>query len=181
MKISKSFLALVAIIVLTSSCCNKLEDLLDVTFNVEYSVDLDAIVPPLANLKTTNGNFSASASIDPNTNEKFAEYADKIKGVEITSISAKVLEISKQVTIEHASIAVFSGTKNTSWAFSNEILTVGKILTMGNESGQWTIVQDILEDKNIFTVDVVGETDVDDVEFTIEITIRSKVIANPLN
>lgn len=165
---------------ITSSGCKKLASLLDVTFNTEYSVELDAIVLPKNGLKQTEGVFSTSATIDPNSNAEFLKYAHKIKDIEITSISAKVLSISKPVIIETASISIFSETKNTSWNFTNELISLGKVLTLGNESNQWIKVQDILGDKNIFTIFVDGHTNVDDVEFTIEVTINATITANPL-
>jgi hypothetical protein len=165
---------------MSSSSCNKLAGLLDVSFNAAYSVQLDAVVPPNDGLKQTEGMFSASATIDPNSNAEFLKYANKIKDIQINSISAKVLSISKPVTIETASISIFSGTKNTSWNFTNELINAGKILTLGNDSNQWMDVQNILNDKNVFTVFVDGKTDVDDVEFTIEVTINAKITANPL-
>lgn len=180
MKKIKTAVSLVIVIILISSGCNKLENLLDVTFNAEYAVDLEAVIPPSLNLKQASGTFSASATIDPASNADFSRYADKIKEIEITSISAEVLNISKPLTLKMASIAVFSDTRSTSWNFTEEIITVGKILTLGNESNQWIIVQNILEDKNIFTVFIDGETDVDDVMFTLEITIKTIVTANPL-
>jgi len=180
MKNIKYLTPLIIIIVMSSSSCKKLADLMDVSFNTAYSVQLAAVVPPDHVLKQTEGIFSASATIDPNSNAEFLKYAHKIKDIEITSISAKILSISKPVTIETASISIFSDTKNTSWNFTNELINAGKILTLGNDSNQWIIVQNILNDKNIFTVIVNGKTDVDDVEFTIEVTINATITANPL-
>jgi len=180
MKNIKYLIPLIVIIVMSSSSCKKLTGLLDVSFNTAYSVQLLAIVPSNNSLKQTEGVFSASATIDPNSNAEFLKYAHKIKDIEITSISAKVLSISKPVTIETASISVFSGTKNTSWNFTNESINLGKVLTLGDESNQWIIVQDILGDKNIFTVFVEGKTNVDDAKFTIEVTINAIITANPI-
>jgi hypothetical protein len=180
MKNIKSLVSLVLIIILASTGCKKLENLLDVTFNAEYTVNLEAVIPPASDLKQSAGVFSACKIIDPNSNSEFSAYADKIKKIEITSISAKVLSINKPVTIKMASIAIFSETGSTAWNFSNEAITVGKILTLGNESSQWIIAQNIFTDKNIFTILLDGETNVDDVNFTLEVTIKTKVTANPL-
>jgi hypothetical protein len=176
----KNLFPILILLIFTSTSCNKLEELLDVTFSTEYSVELNAIIPPSNHLKEAQGNFSASATINPNSNSDFSTYANKIKEIEITSITAKVISISKQVTIEMANISVSSGDLNTSWNFSNEVITAGKILSLGNDSNQWGKVQDILENLNTFTVFLDGTTDVDDVEFTIEVTINSKITANPL-
>ncbi len=150
------------------------------TFNAEYAVNLEAIIPPSVSLKESEGIFSASATINPNSNAEFSRYADKIKDIEITSISAKVISLSKAVTIKTASIAVFSETRSTAWSFSNETISVGKVLSLDNNSNQWIIVQDILNDKNIFTIFIDGETDVNDVTFTVEVTVKTKITANPL-
>ena len=181
MKKLKNQIPIIILVILTLSGCNKLEELFDVTFNAEYSVDLNAIVPPSNDLKQSQGNFSASDTINPNSNTDFQAYAEKIKDIEITSISAKVISISKQVTIEMANVSISSGTLNTSWNFSNEVITAGKVLTFDNESGQWNKVQDIIESLETFTVFIDGTTDVDDVEFTLEVTIKTKITANPLD
>jgi len=180
MKNVKYIIPLITIIVMSLSSCKKLVGLLDVSFNTAYSVQLDAIVPPNNGLKQTEGMFNASATIDPNSNAEFLKYSDKIKGIQITSISAKVISISKPVNIETANISIISETKRTSWTFTNELMSVGKILTLGNESNQWISVQDILSEKILFTILVNGQTDVDDVEFTIEVTINAIITANPL-
>ncbi len=180
MKKLQKLILLIVLVIFVSTGCNKLEELLDVTFSTEYSVNLNAIVPPSNYLKQDEGNFSASGTINPNSNTDFLTYADKIKDIEITSISAKVISISKQVTIEMANISISSSNLNTSWNFSDEVITVGKVLTFGNESGQWNKVQDILESLNTFTVFIDGKTDVNDVEFTLEINIKSIITANPL-
>ena len=180
MKKAKQFLILVAVIILVSSGCNKLENLLDVTFNAEYTVNLGAVTYPSQGLKQSTGLFSASATIDPTSNSDFLKYAEKIKEIEITSVSAKVLSINKPFTIETASIAVFSESRNTAWNFTNEIINIGKFFTLGNNSDQWAIIHNIIEDQNTFTVLVDGETNVDNVEFTLEITIKTKITANPL-
>lgn len=178
---TKSFVSLVVVIILVLSGCQKIENLLDVTFNAEYSVDLEAVIPPISNTKQADAIFSASATIDPNSNSKFSQYAEKIKDIEITSISAEILSISKPVTLKVASIAVFSESRNAAWNFTNEILTAGKILSLSNSSNQWTIIQNIIKDKETFTIYIDGETDVDDVSFTVEVTVKTKVTANPLN
>lgn len=180
MKNAKSLISFIAIIVITTSSCKKLANILDVTFNTSYTVELKAMVPPYSGLKQADGMFSVSATIDPNSNVSFLKYAHKIKEIQISSISAKVIGISKPVTIETANISIFSTEKNASWNFTNELISVGKVLTFGNETNQWISVQDILNEKNIFSVLIEGKTDVDDVEFTIEVTINAKITANPL-
>lgn len=160
--------------------CQKIKNLLDVTFNVEYSVNLDATIEPAINLSQNAGLFSVNTTIDPYNDAEFSRYAQKIKEIQITSISAKILTINKPLTLYNASVVVFNGTRYTFWDFDNETLSVGKILDLGNNSNQWSTVQNILLDKNIFTILIDGETDVDDAEFTIEVTIISKIIANPL-
>ncbi len=180
MKSIKTLISLVTIIILASSGCNKLENLLDVTFNAEYKANLEVIIPTALILKQSTGMFSASKTIDPASNSEFLAYADKIKKIEITSISAKVISINKPVTLKVASIAIFSETRSTAWNFSNEAINVGKVLTLGNETNQWIITQNIFNDKNIFTIFIDGETNVEDISFTLEVTIKTKVTANPL-
>lgn len=67
------------------------------------------------------------------------------------------------------------------WEFENVELNQGTVLTLDNSSGQFDNMQAILDSTNIFTAEVSGTTDKDDVTFTLKVTIKTTVTANPLD
>lgn len=181
MKSTGKYILALIITIMIFSGCKKIKELFDISFDVEYSVQLDVIVPPKLNQKAALGSFSANATIDPLSDSEFSRYLDKIKSIEITEISAKVISISRNVTLESASIFIYSNQFETEWSFINEIITVGKVLSLDNDAGQWNTIQNLLEAKSSFNIEIMGETDVDDAQFTFELTVKSRITANPLD
>jgi len=152
--------------------------LLDVKFDANFKSDLNIDVPT----GTKSATFSAEATIDPQSNTDFAEYGSKIKEIEIKEAKATILAINKTVVMENAEISVTSGSMTPAkWNYSNETLAVGTVLTLGNESGQWDNVQAILNAQNAFTTAINGTISEDDVQFTLQIEIKTSVTANPLD
>ncbi|HQQ13007.1 MAG TPA: hypothetical protein PK855_07585, partial [Bacteroidales bacterium] len=64
----------------TNTGCEKIKDLADVTFDADFTSTMDATVEPTS-LKSGQamGYFAEETTIDPNTNEDFKTYANKIK------------------------------------------------------------------------------------------------------
>ncbi|NOX87064.1 MAG: hypothetical protein GXO86_14075 [Chlorobi bacterium] len=158
------------------SGCNKAKEALDVTFNANYKTNLNVDVPAVARSVT----FSESETIDPASDPEVSKYWDKIKKFEVQEITGSIISISKNVTLVSATLSVFNETKNAQWTFTNVPLAVGTTLTLDNSNGQWDTVAQILQDKKVFTVSVNGEVSEGDVSFTILVTIKTKVTANPL-
>ncbi len=178
MKITKIAMAMLFAAIIVSSC-KTVNDALDVTFDTSFKSDLNIDVP--AGTKADiNGSFSESATIDPMGDPNVAKYADNIKSFEVTAITGKIVAINKDVNISNFNIAVASATMNASWNFPSVAVTQGTELTLSNDDGQWDTINSILGDKDVFTVSASGETDQDDVQFSLQITISTRVTANPL-
>ncbi len=178
MKTMTKLLLLLAVVALLSPGCEKAKDLLDVKFDANFKSDLNIDVPA----GTKSATFGAEATIDPQSNTDFAEYGSKIKEIEIKEAKATILAINKTVVLENAEISVTSGSMTPAkWSFSNENLAVGTVLTLGNDSGQWDNVQAILNTQNAFTTAINGTVSEDDVQFTLQIEIKTSVTANPLD
>lgn len=161
--------------------CEKTKSLLDVTFDADFDTILDVIVEPAGGEKVSSGVFYASAEIDPMSNDDFAEYAEKIKDIGVKSIIAEVTSISMPAVLLSADLTISSDNVDpASWAFANEDLHQGKTFTLGNENGQWDRVQTMLNNQNLITVVMEGSTDEENLEFTLEVTIGTEVVANPL-
>lgn len=176
------FIALFVMAGMLFTACDKVKDLGDVKFDADFSTNLD-IHSVAADMKSTQGSFQASATINPLDNSDMATYANLIKEIKVNEITAEVLNISDApVMLESAVFEISSdGFPSAVWEFENEELNVGTILTMDNTSGQFDKMQNILDSTNVFTAEVSGSTDKDDVTFTLKVTIKTTVTANPLD
>ncbi len=169
---------LVLLVAITFLAC---EDLADVTFTTDYSAVIEADVP--ASVKSGDeitATFSVSDQIDPNSDEDFEKYSEKIKDIDITDIKGIFLETSKTVMLDHAVVRVVYGGYEASWTFQNLEVTMGKELDLGDYTDNWTTVENILNEKEEFSVWLEGETNEDDFQMKLEVTIESEVTANPL-
>jgi PBP1b-binding outer membrane lipoprotein LpoB len=175
-----SFLLLFASIIFSG--CEKIKSLADVTFEAEFSTDLPVQVLPTKNNSNVNGAFFETATIDPLSDSEFAKYADKIKKIEVVEATAEIISINPSpITLITANLeASATDFSSAVWTFTNESLTQGKIITLGNENSQWTNLQNILDSKEVFTVTLQGQADVDEASFTVRIKYKSKITANPL-
>lgn len=167
---------MVLTITMVYSGCSKL----DIDFDASYDANLMVQVPP-SGMKNTGYHFLASATIDPMSDPDFSKYANKIKDVKVKEVVAEVTSVSKPVTILNCDLSMSATGYDTAlWSFTNESVVVGKKFTLGNNSGEWDKVQTILSDKKELTITIEGHTDQDDVQFTIKVTVKSDVTANPL-
>jgi hypothetical protein len=179
----KNVFKLASIILLTSLVfvsCNKVKSLADVTFDTTFTADLDCVVPP-ASAREIDGTFSSSAVINPASDPDVAQYLDNIIGYDILSMTGTITSISADnVTLSSSTASVYNASNNASWQFTDVPLTVGATLNFGNENGQWSTVDQILMTGQEFTVSLEGETNEDDVTFTVQLAIETQVTANPL-
>lgn len=156
--------------------CSKLEDATDVEFNANYDANLNASVTA-PDLKAA---FIAEDQINPLENEQVAQYIDKIKNVEIQSMTAEITSIDKDVTLVTGELDVFTDANTATWQMNDVPLTQGAKLDLGNENGQWDTMQSIFAEKKAFTVKLTGSTDMGPVNFTMKVTFQTKITANPL-
>ncbi|MFA5418810.1 MAG: hypothetical protein WC341_10160 [Bacteroidales bacterium] len=162
------------------SGCKEAKNLLDVTFQADYETDMDIAVSP--DLKAgINGTFSSSTTIDPLTDETFKKYADNIKSVEILEVTGKITLVSQNAVMQTADLNITaSEMPNAQWLFTNEPIEVGNVISFTNENGQLDRLSNILNERKAFTLTFSGQTDSDDITYTMSFFIRAKVVANPI-
>jgi hypothetical protein len=177
----RKFIGIICAIAITGILlpgCDKVNDLNTKTFDATFSTDLNCSVPVLSESRA-NPTFSASAVINPTSDPNVNIYLNNIKSYEIQSLKGTITSMSQEnVTLVLADLNIYNFQDTASWAYQNELLTVGKVLEMGNENGQWDKVSGILKDGQEFTVLITGETDFAGVTFTIKVDIETKVTAN---
>ena len=164
---------------LVFSGCKKIGDALDVTFNATFKTDLNIDIPAGTSARDI-GVFDETESIDPLTDENVKKYQDLIKGVEVDGITVTVTSISKDVVLTNLRFSVKGDNGEAIWEIASLPVTQGTKHILGNDSGQWDTVNSILEMKKVFTVSASGQSSEDDVEFTFEYVINTKITANAL-
>lgn len=184
-KIMKKLIAIISALFLFSivfTACDEddAEDLADVTFNVEYSKDLNLVTEAKGGLKAgIDGTFSVQDTIDPFSSGDYDKYSDNIKEVKITEVKGEVTSINKDFTLVQTNLEVTSGYV-AEWSFTDVAVTTGTTLSLDNANGQWDEVEKMLDQGTPIALFLYGETDEDDVEFTMKVTIKAEITANPL-
>jgi hypothetical protein len=176
-KISVIFCAM-AFAAMVMTGCDKVKNLNTVDFDATFAANLDCIT---AGQKSSLlvPTFSASAVIVPTEDPNVNIYLSNIQKYDIQSVKGTITSMSQEnVTMTSADLTIYNFQYNAGWEFQNELLTVGKTLTLGNEKGQWDTVSQILKDGQEFTVLITGEADFSGVTVTIKIDIETKVTAN---
>ena len=181
---NRIFLLTVLASFLVITGCEKIKNLADVEFDADYSADIDVTIAPdeKSALKATqNYTFNESETIDPNSNSDFDKYADKIKDVEVKSVTAEVISINKEVTLTATTLEIFSDNHSASWYFEEKVVNVGTSLSLQQDDAKLTAMEKIIDEREPFTVSVRGESSKDDVQMTIRVTVKTKITANPLD
>lgn len=178
MKFTKIAMAMVFATMIVASC-NTVKDALDVTFDTSFKAPFNINVPS-GTKAGVDGTFAESLTIDPLSDPDIEQYADNIKSFEVTGVTGTITAINKDVTLNNMVVSVTSGTKVASWTFTNQQISQGTQLVLSNDNGQWDTVNSILNDLTVFTASVAGDTDEDGVQFTYELEIAIRVVANPL-
>jgi hypothetical protein len=159
--------------------CDKVDDLNTVKFDASFTGDVTCNTAGGLKSSLNNPVFAGSAVIEPTSDPNVNIYLSNIKSYDIQSVKATITSMSQEnVTLIAADLDIYNFQHMAKWSFQNELLTTGKTLTFGNETGQWDIVGDILKDGQEFTVQLIGEADFSGVTFTVKVEIETKVEAN---
>ncbi len=171
---------LIVLLGITHSSCDKIKSLADVKFESEFATNLNINIEPGIQKASINGVFYAEATIDPNSDDEFAKYAEKIKEINIKSARIEI------VSIDPSPIQLITGelrfttesVGDAVWSYENVSLEAGASLEM--DESQWSKVNAILDKKSVFTVILSGQTDVEAGSFVAKVMVKSEIVANPL-
>lgn len=158
------------------SGCNKAKELLDVKFNTEFSVDLPVNV---SGGRSIDGSFFVEETIDPLADEEVEKYIDNIKSFEITEIKGIFHQVDPDFDLSGGLVKVSSDSKEASWSLPVQEITNGSVVTLDDQNGQWQTTNDILGEKQPFTVHFSGTTSGEE-DFVLQVIIKTKITANPL-
>jgi len=167
-------LILTAIIVsaLTISC-EKIKDAS--TFDIEptFISMVECKVPAILNA-TTTAVFSGSSVINPRSDTKVNVYLNSIESYEIKSMTATITSMSRSnVTLVSGDLILKNFNREIKWTLQQELLSVGKTITLKNDNGQLNALSQTLKDGQEFGVITTGMADFSDISFTIKIEIKT--------
>ncbi len=170
---------LILLLILAGTIATGCKKLLDVDFDADFKATIPVDAVPT--LKSTNGVFDKTVTIDPTTNAEYLKYADKIKEIEVTGVTGTITSVNP------TGVNLLSGTAEISkegFATVIIIIPTSVPIAVGTSviyDGNFSPLNDIFKDQNPITVHFYGETDQPNVSFTYEIVFSTTVTANPLN
>jgi hypothetical protein len=163
--------------VLVLAACSK--DLLDVTFDANYETSFKADVDP--SVKAEEGVFAVSDTIDPKKDEQVAEYFDRIKNFDLQGVDATIKNFPENFKLKEGTITITLEGRKAEWTFNDLDITEGFVINFNNDNQQFKIVNEILMQKLPFIISFEGMTDKKDFNFDVDMLMKTKVTANPLD
>jgi hypothetical protein len=163
--------------------CESIKNLADVEFDTSMNTDLNVAVDQPMKSTLDGYTFAKSATLDPTSDPEVKKYADKIKKYDIKSMTVTVTWVSKTDVklMQGTYIKISDATDNTQWTLpENFNVVVGNSYTLGNDNGEWVVVQRILGRNAEFTVSTEGSANENNITFILEVSIGATVTANPL-
>lgn len=165
----------------TYTGCNKIKEALDVTFDTNFSTNMNFDVSGSASRDINEGgSFNESVTIDMTTVEQFNTYKDKLKSATVKSITFTVTSISEEpITLTDVVISIY---------YDDLAMPVYTITSMDISNGssftlpeaQFDVVNQIILNAVGITVEVSGNSSVAPAQFTYKTEIDAEIVANPL-
>jgi len=182
MKTRISF-ALALILILTAGSCQKIKDALTIKVDTEFTVDLPVVIggEPLKSIGLYP--YSATETLDLESNETVQNYKDRIKGYEVTGVSGTISGLASDfsLTLATAKLTISSPDFTTQeWSFTNLVITNGTAITFDNEGDKWGTVNSMLYEGNEITITFSGTSNVPSVNFLLQLLIEVAVEAGIL-
>lgn len=166
-------------LVMVMSSCQKIKDIFAVKIDADFSVNLPVTISsPL--LKSTEGTFLSTNTLDPLNDEDLALYQDKIKGFELTGMTGTVSELSADVALTDITLLVNTAANSAQWNFASLPLTNGTVVTFDNTGGQWVKINEILGEQKEITVTFSGNSSQTNVTFNLLVKFTTEVSVKAL-
>jgi len=156
--------------------CNKVKSLLDISFDADFNVDMsvDAVDSGLG-----YGWFEMEETVDPLADEEVRKYIDNIKDWAITDLKIKFNQVDPDFDLSESMIKMYNNEKVVSWDLPDQKIMEGSEILLDNENNQWSLLNEIIKQKEPFKVYLTGKT-VPASHFNLQLVFKSKITANPL-
>lgn len=169
-----SFAGVFLFLLLISTSCDKIKDAASFDIEPTFTSMLECKVPAILNV-TTTAVYSASTVIDPRSDSKVNIYLNSIQGYEIKSITATVTGLSfPSINLISGDLVLKNYNREIKWSLKNELMTVGKVLTLTNDKDQLTQLAQSFKDGQEIGVISTGMADRSDISFTVKLEIKTK-------
>jgi hypothetical protein len=172
-KISRAIFTTMVVLLFLSSC-DKIKDATSFDIEPTYTTMLECKVPAILNV-TNTAVYSASAVIEPKSDSKVNIYLNSIQGYEIKSVTATVTSLSfPSINLISGDLILKNFNREIKWSLKNELMTVGKTLTLTNDKDQINQLSQSLKDGQEIGIISTGLADRSDISFTIKLEIKAK-------
>lgn len=172
----KIFLSIFVAVTILIAGCNKVKQLLDVKFDANFIVNLAVEAEDYG---LDGGFFSIEKVVDPLADEEVKKYIDNIKGLEVTGLSMIFKQVNPGFNLSEGIAKMSLDNWEVTWNLKDQLVTDGTEVALGNENGQWNMVNDIMNQKKEFLIIVSGKSEPAS-SFVIQIDIKTKITANAL-
>lgn len=158
------------------SGCNKAKELFDVEFDADFKVNLPVKIDGTRSL---DGEFLVEETVDPLADEEIEKYIDNIKSWNVTQLSGTFLQVNPDFELTNGLVKISSSSEEAIWNLNDQMISEGTEIVLGNEDGQWNTVNQILDEKQEFTILFSGNNSMEE-DFVLQLVIETRVTANPL-
>jgi len=172
-KFTKIILTTVVVFFFLSSC-EKIKDATSFDIEPSYTTMLECKVPAILNV-TNTASYSGATVIEPRSDTKVNIYLNSIQGYEIKSITATVTSLSfPSINLISGALILKNFNREIKWSLKNELMTVGKTLTLTNDKDQINQLAQSFKDGQEIGVISTGLADRSDITLTIKLEIKTK-------
>lgn len=188
MKLREIAIVVFVLATFTYAGCNKIEEALDVTFDVTFATDLDIDIPAESRDVNEGGQFEVYKELDPaSLSSQFNEYKDKLKSATTKRIVLTVTSISEEpVNLTEPLLSFWTDYRPDIenlgiYHYYLDDMTISNGYSVTIEESDFSAINEILQGSSeIFIVSLHGNTDVSPVQFTFKVEIDAEIVANPL-
>ncbi len=174
--IKRSFAFLAVLVFLASTGCSKIGDLFTVSVDADFTVDLPvSIAGP--DMKTGSYAFDVTKTINLADEPDLVDYIDKIKGISLSTMSSTVMGLALVIQLLDATLTFSGNGESVSWSFTNLSIQNGTALVLANNAGQFDTVSTILEGLGDVVVRFSGNSNMNNVEYTLTNVLSAAVKA----
>ncbi len=165
------------------SSCEMIKGWFDVEFETTLSGDLNINIEESEKKSTNEYFFQSLGTVNPLDDEQIAEYKDHIREIEVTRITAEVIDLNMDsvVFMEGTTFSIVSGSNITEWSLGNDwtIVDTTEIWLVDND-GAYGQVEDMVAAQEEFNVGVTGVSKEAGAFLTMQIVIETLIAAEPI-
>lgn len=176
---NKTFTIGILALALVFGGCKKINEIFTKKVNTDFTVTL-AVAIGSAPTNSGHPTFFSTNTLNPLDNEDIAPYLENINNIDVTGITGRVSELTADVNLSNVTLVVNTAVNSTQWTFANLPLTNGMVIPFDNTGGQWTKINQILNEQGPLMVTLTGTADKENVTFNIEVKFQSEVVVEVL-